>query len=239
MHDPVRPQWPEAPGAAELKDDGSAPSPGFAGGIKGLVLDIDGVMLDSRNSNMEFYNLIRRAVKLPPLTPEEEDFCQMASVTESLEHIIPPAFRDEAWNACKKINYFEQIVPLLSLEPGLLEMLHWLRQWNVRLGIFTNRSTAVDELLRYFGLEDFFDPVMTAAICPPKPDPTGLLRILDTWRLPAEQVAFLGDSRVDAQAASAAGASFWAFRNESLPASLHVDGFFTLISWLTPLVEGR
>lgn len=211
----------------------------FVGGLRGLVFDIDGVMLDSRTSNMEFYNIIRRAVQLPPLSREEEDYCHMASVEEALERIIPPDYRAAAEEACARIDYAEQILPMLSLEPGLLEALHWMQLWDVRLAIFTNRSSSVDELLRYFGLESFFHPVQTAGICLPKPAPDGLLRILDDWSLEPSQIAFLGDSKVDELAAKSAGVPFWAFRNSLLHARLHFDDFFTMISLITPLVEAR
>lgn len=207
--------------------------------LRGLVFDIDGVLFDSRSSNMEYYNMIRRAVQLPPLTPEEEDYCQMASGEQSLAYIIPPEYREEAEKACKAINYRKQILPLLSVEPGLLELLHWLKLYDVRLGIFTNRATAVEELLRYFSLEPFFFPIMTSRICPPKPYPDGLLRILDEWQLKPSEIAFLGDSKVDEQAAAAAGVPFWAYRNPLLTAELHFDAFFTMITLITPLVEGR
>ena len=207
--------------------------------LQGLVFDIDGVLFDSRSSNMEYYNLIRRAVQLPPLTSEEEDFCQMASGEQCLAYIIPPEYREEAEQACKTINYREQILPLLSVEPGLLELLHWLRLYDIRLGIFTNRANAVEELLRYFGIESFFSPIMTAGVCPPKPYPDGLLRIMAEWGLKPSEIAFLGDSKVDEQAAANAGVPFWAYRSPLLGAQLHFDGFFTMITLITPLVEGR
>lgn len=222
-----------------LTQAGRFPETEFAFGLQGLVFDIDGVILDSRASNMEYYNIIRRAVQLPPLTREEEDFCQMASVGQALEHIIPKEYRPAADEACRRINYQEQILPLLSLEPGLLETLHWLKLWEVRLGIFTNRTTAVESLLRYFGLESFFTPIMTAGNSPPKPHPQGLMTILKVWDLPASQIAFLGDSKVDEQAAGNAGVPFWAFRNPALSARLHFDGFFKMITLITPLVEGK
>ena len=207
--------------------------------LRGLIFDIDGVLFDSRSSNMEYYNMIRRAVQLPPLTPEEEDYCHMASAEQALAHIIPPEYREEAEKACSAINYRKQILPLLSVEPGLLELLHWLKVYDVRLGICTNRGSAVDELLRYFSLESFFFPIMTSRICPPKPYPDGLLRILDEWRLKPSEVAFLGDSKVDEQAAAGAGVPFWAYRSPFLTAELHFDGFFNMITLITPLVEGR
>ncbi len=206
--------------------------------LRGLVFDIDGVILDSRSSNMEYYNLIREALHLPRLTAEEEDYCQMASVGQALTRIIPPERQEEAERACKSINYRERILPLLTVEPGLMELLHWLKQHELRLGIFTNRSTAVEELLRHFGLESFFNPIMTAGNCQPKPYPDGLLRILDDWDLKPGEIAFLGDSRVDGQAAKSAGVPFWAYRNPALKAQLHLDGFPAMITLITPLVEG-
>lgn len=207
--------------------------------LRGLIFDIDGVLFDSRASNIEYYNLIRHAVQLPPLTKDEEDYCHMASGAEALARIIPPEYREKADRACKTINYQEQILPLLYVEPGLLELLHWLKLYDIQLAIFTNRANAVEELLRYFGLESFFFPIMTAGNCLPKPYPEGLLRILEEWKLKPEEVAFLGDSKVDEQAAMNAKVPFWAFRNQLLNAELHFDGFFKMITLITPLVEGR
>lgn len=211
----------------------------FSTGFLGLVFDIDGVLFDSRASNMLYYNNIRKAVGLSELSREEEEFCHMASVQESIEAIIPENLRDAAYAASRQINYRESILPLLSLEPGVLEALHWLRQWNVRCAIFTNRSSSVDELLRFFGVESFFSPVKTAAGGRPKPYPDGLLEIIHEWRVTPQQIAFIGDSKVDALAAAAAQVSFWAFRSDALDARLHVPDFFSLINVLTPLVEGR
>ncbi|MDR1490903.1 MAG: HAD family hydrolase [Desulfovibrio sp.] len=206
-------------------------------GLRGLVFDIDGVMLDSRASNMAFYNLIRRMLRLPPLSPAEEEYCHMASVDEAMLHIIPPAHREAAWEACRKIDYSGQILPLLSVEPGLREILRWLKRQRVKLAIFTNRSSTVNELLRHFDLEDFFDPVVTVSDYPPKPSPDGLLGILKIWNEKPGNIAFLGDSKVDEQAARGAGVPFWSFRNQDLPARLHFNGFFNMMELIPPLVE--
>lgn len=222
-----------------LNKDTGRPEAELAKGLKGLVFDIDGVLFDSRTSNIEYYNIIRRAVQLPPISPEEEEFCHQASVKECMERIIPPPYREAAEAACRQINYMDQLLPMLALEPGLLETLHWLQSWNVRMAIFTNRSTSVGELLRYFGVEHFFHPVKTAANAPPKPNPEGLYQILAEWNLPPGSIAFLGDSKVDEMAAKGAGVPFWAFRNACLDARLHFDDFFTMISLITPLVEGQ
>ena len=92
-------------------------------------------------------------------------------------------------------------------------------------------------LLRYFSLETFFSLVKTAENSAPKPHPQGLLEILSEWDLPNNQMLFIGDSRVDEQAANAAGVPFCAFRSKDLQATVHISDYFELIHWLTPLIE--
>lgn len=210
-----------------------------SGELQGLVFDVDGVLFDSRTSNIEFYNCIRRAVHLPPLSPDEENFCHMASTKECLAHIIPPSLRKQAEEARRALDYHERIMPLLSPTPGLVEALSWLRSRKVLMGIFTNRANSVTDLLRHFGLEEFFSVIKTAENCMPKPHSDGLLEIAGEWRLERRRMAFIGDSRVDEEAAARAGISFWAFGNERLNATLHFNDFFTMISWIAPLVEQR
>jgi phosphoglycolate phosphatase-like HAD superfamily hydrolase len=218
---------------------GSGEGFGFDGGLKGLIFDVDGVMFDSRQSNIAYYNLIRQAVRLSPLSDDEEEFCHMASVDDALERIIPPQCREEARAAASWINYRERILPMLTPEPGLLEMLSWLQRRGVRLAILTNRNNSVGELLRHFSLESFFAPVMTAGNSPPKPHPAGLTSIVAAWRVNVDQIAFLGDSSVDEEAARNAGVPFWAFRNGALNACLHFSDFFQMMGEIAPLVEDR
>jgi phosphoglycolate phosphatase-like HAD superfamily hydrolase len=210
----------------------------FPLGLKGLVFDIDGVLFDSKVSNMAFYNSVRRAVGLPDISPEEQEFCHMASVTEAFDRIIPEPLRRKAMDACMDINYMRDILPLIAPEPHVTDLLDLLARHGFGRGIFTNRSTLVEDVLAYFHLDKLFDPLKTAGNCPPKPSPEGLLQILEEWGAKPSQIAFVGDSRVDQMAAEAAGVPFWAFRGPDLRADLHTTGFLALIRSVTPLVEG-
>ena len=209
----------------------------FPKGLRGIVFDVDGVLFDSRSSNIHYYNVVRRAVQLPPLSHEEEEYCQMSTSEQAFAYIIPKHLTADAEAARRKISYHEQVLPMLVPEPGLLEALHWLHNWRVHLGIYTNRTNSVDVLLRYFSLETFFSLVKTAENSAPKPHPQGLLEILSEWDLPNNQMLFIGDSRVDEQAANAAGVPFCAFRSKDLQATVHISDYFELIHWLTPLIE--
>jgi phosphoglycolate phosphatase-like HAD superfamily hydrolase len=161
----------------------------------------------------------------------------MASVHESLARIIPPRRLEEALEICRRIDYRKKILPLLRPEDGLGEALIRLENWGLRLAVCTNRSDSVRELLRYFRLESFFDPIKTVDNGDPKPSPGGLLDIARQWQVFPGQIAFVGDSLVDQQAAAGGDIPFWSFRNPDLPAQAHFTDFSGLIAGVAPLVE--
>ena len=205
--------------------------------LQGVVFDIDGVIFDSRKANISYYNMIRKSVGLLPMNDEDEEYCSMASARQSYERIIPPELRAAAIAAQQNCKYAEHVIPQLSLENGFLETLMWLQDWGIRLGISTNRANGVRELLRYFGIGSFFDPVKTAASCAPKPSPQGLLEIADEWGIPVTNMAFLGDSITDYMAAMAAGVPFWSFKNPRLIADLHATDYFSFMDTIKDHVE--
>jgi HAD superfamily phosphatase len=77
-----------------------------------------------------------------------------------------------------------------------------------KLAIFTGRTRAeLSHTLERFGVRRYFSTIVTVeSISKPKPDPEGLLQILDG--LPASKAVYLGDNVDDASAAKAAGMAF-------------------------------
>ncbi|GAB6059742.1 HAD family hydrolase [Desulfonatronum parangueonense] len=200
--------------------------------LKGLVLDCDGVILDSFHANMEFYNTMRRAVGLGPMNAEEESYVHSHAVHDSMRRIIPR----EHWNQLdairKKINY-ANLMSYLRLEPGLERALRTARSKGLRMAVCTNRTNTMGAILDHYALTGFFHPVETAAtVTFPKPHPEGLHKILKVWGLRREEIAFIGDTKVDEQTAVAAGVRFWAYKNERLCCNLHIPNFFILSQWL-------
>lgn len=51
----------------------------FPDGLRGVIFDCDGVMIDSRAANDEFYNRVLAYFGLPPMTPEQEAYSFMAT----------------------------------------------------------------------------------------------------------------------------------------------------------------
>lgn len=197
-------------------------------GVAGLVFDCDGVLFDSFESNKVYYNAIRSRLGLAPMSPEDEMYVHSRSVEESLARIIPPGRRADGEIARKDVDYFKEILPLLTPAEGLLDCVEIIRGQGFKTGIATNRTTSMIPLAQKFGLDGVFDPIFTALIAPPKPDPTCLFRTAEIWGVDLDDIIFIGDSAVDEATAQAAGVRFWVFGEADLAAELRIPDFFAL-----------
>ena len=202
--------------------------PEFLARLSGVIFDCDGVLVDSRDANRMYYNLIREGIGMLPITPEEEDYVHMHAVGECLDRIIPAERREEAEEVRRNLDY-RAIFPYIFLEDGLVELLETLDGLGVRMAVHTNRTNTVELLLAHFEIDRFFSPVIAAgALKRPKPDPEGVHRILNDWNLPKDTVAYIGDSALDERSAAAAGIAFWSYKNPGLAASMHLSDFDSL-----------
>ncbi len=202
--------------------------PSLPGNPAGIVFDCDGVLIDSRAGNMLYYNRIRELAGLPPMSREEENFAHMHSARDSLLHILPPALHPRLRELCGRVSYLHEIMPHISPEPGMRDLLDTLDARGLRMAVLTNRSSGMRMVLDTFALHSYFDPVVTAADVRPKPAPDGLTHIAAYWKRSPEDLIFVGDSLLDAQAAEAAGVCFVAYRNPDLAAQAHAASFAEL-----------
>jgi beta-phosphoglucomutase-like phosphatase (HAD superfamily) len=201
---------------------------GIFDGLGGIIFDCDGVMIDSLEANRRYYNILLERLGQGPMTGTQETYVHAHHVRESLAHIFPPELLERAEAARLGLDY-RDILPSLSLEEGLVEFVVAVRRAGMWAAINTNRSDTMELLLDHFGLRGFFAPVVTAAtVARPKPDPEGILKILRAWDLAPGQVAYIGDTTLDEQAALAAGVRFWAFKNPDLRGELLVPDFPSL-----------
>jgi HAD superfamily hydrolase (TIGR01509 family) len=112
--------------------------------------------------------------------------------------------------------------------PGIVELLVSLRDAGVATAVATNsdaRSAAV--VLGAHGLDVLFDTVVTVdLVSGPKPNPEMIQLAIERLGVPADQVAFVGDSPGDMIAARAAGvlavAAGWGHQTPGIPAE-HID----------------
>ena len=95
---------------------------------------------------------------------------------------------------------------LTTLYPGALDTLTTLQKLGIKLALITNKPEGfLPELLAQTQMEGFFEWIVGGDTLPQKkPDPAGLLWVMQQAGVPAEQCLFVGDSRNDVQAAHAA-----------------------------------
>ena len=202
----------------------------FTNGLAGVIFDCDGVIVDSRESNTVFYNRVLEHFNLPPMTPEQEKFCFMATAMQALLHIVPPHLHTQiSYVTSEVVNYHRDIMPMLRLQPGFVDFIDYLRDKQVRMAVHTNRRLeGIQTVLDIFGLPSYFDPVVAADTAAPKPSPEGALRICATWQTPPETVLFVGDSEHDKETAQGAGVVFAAFNGGALRGQITATNYADL-----------
>ena len=189
----------------------------YGGRPEGIIFDCDGVLIDSREANIQYYNYLRSYLGLPPLAKELEDFVQAGTVKEVLDVIIPAALRPLIRDAVRKVSYVNDIMPRITHYPGLHGVLDLCKEAGIPMGIDTNRRDGMNIIMDNCRLHGYFDPVVLVDTVPqPKPAPDGVFLIAEKWGLEPSSLLFIGDSASDSGAAKSAGVPFLSFQNQSL-----------------------
>ncbi|MFP6851111.1 MAG: phosphoglycolate phosphatase [Pseudomonas sp.] len=105
------------------------------------------------------------------------------------------------------MQHYAESHTLTQVYPGVIQTLDWLRAQKVELAIVTNKPERfVAPLLDEKGLGGYFRWIIGGDTLPQqKPDPAALLYVMQLAGVDAAQALFVGDSRNDVLAASAAG----------------------------------
>ncbi|HEX3528440.1 MAG TPA: HAD-IA family hydrolase [Thermoanaerobaculia bacterium] len=183
-----------------------------------LVFDLDGTLIDSRHDITTAVNRTRGRYDLPPLQLEEV----VGMVGEGARLLIERAFpelpadrRDEAlvlYLAAYRDVCLDETRPY----PGVPEMLAALAE-RYPLALLSNKGEELSRLiLAGLGLDSFFREVLGGDSLPSrKPDPAGLRQLAERLGTPVDRLLLVGDTRIDAETAQAAGCPFalveWGF----------------------------
>ena len=92
----------------------------FASGLRGVIFDCDGVMIDSVAANRIFFDRCLAYYGLPPMTDEQAAYCNMSTSRQGLEHILPERAKKDIPRFGRDIvNYDREILPFIKLYSGL------------------------------------------------------------------------------------------------------------------------
>jgi phosphoglycolate phosphatase len=184
------------------------------GGIRAVIIDLDGTMLDTAHDFRVAVNRMRDELGLAHLTLATI----ISFVGKGTENLIRRVLAVDYAPEAAALHYDAALASYqshyLSINgdhtehyPDVREGLQALKDKGLRLACVTNKPIAFAEpLLEKTGLRDFFDIVYGGDSLPKKkPDPAPLLQVCADFNLTPSQVLAIGDSANDAQAARAAG----------------------------------
>ncbi len=188
--------------------------------IKAVVFDIDGVLLDSFEANLNFFQDLMIKFGYQPPTREE----------------FPPIFHLNMWDAIKALTRSdseeeikriwdagasrEVVYPteLLSMPEDAEETIRILSN-NYLLGIVTNRiKGSVFEASQLAKLKDYFKATVSYEdTVKHKPDPEPLLLAAKRLGMQPEEAVYIGDVGNDVKAGKAAGMKVIIYSKDKVP----------------------
>lgn len=183
-------------------------------GIKAVLIDLDGTLLDTIADLAAAANLMRNEFELDNLPLE-----RIASfVGKGADVLVHRAMTDSPDGQLKAAEFGPARISFdrhYSAEngrsaqpyPGVLAGLEKLHSAGLRLACVTNKPQAfTDPLLLRQQMSVFFELVLGGdALAEKKPHPMPLLHVAEQFDLLPSQCLMIGDSGNDAQAARAAG----------------------------------
>ncbi len=207
---------------------------------KVIIFDCDGVLFDSKEANIAFYNQILSQFQLPPLTAAEVEYVHVSTAEEALRYLLArrdPRDAGEVLAHRPRVDY-TPFIRLMRMEPHLKELLKALPR-RIKRAVSTNRSHTIGDVLRTHGLANEFDLVVSALdVKNPKPAPESALKIIQHFTIAPSEALFVGDSTNDQQAAQGAEVPFIAYKNRSLQADYYIDDLLAIKEIVTPREEG-
>jgi HAD superfamily hydrolase (TIGR01509 family) len=200
--------------------------------VKVVAFDCDGVLFDSTKANQAYYNQVLRYFGRPDMTEAQFAYTHMHTADESMAFLFSDNDDLAAAQAYRKQMGYVQFIELMVIEPHLLSVLPKIRT-RFKTAIATNRTDTMEKVLEIHQLENQFDLVVCASdVRAPKPHPESLLKVAGHFNVSPDETLYIGDSKVDEQAAIAAGMPLVAYANSNLAAAYHIENLKALESIL-------
>ncbi|MEA2692519.1 MAG: phosphoglycolate phosphatase [Acidobacteriota bacterium] len=184
-----------------------------------LVFDLDGTLIDSRRDITTAINRMRGGYGLPPLGLEQVVSMVGEGARVLIERAVggelPPEELDPALRRYLAL-YDEVLLDTTQPYLGVPEMLAALAGV-YPMALLSNKGEAPSRrILEGLGLAPLFRLILGGDSLPTrKPDPAGLRLAAERLGVPAENLMLIGDTRIDALTAQAAGSLFglveWGF----------------------------
>ena len=175
--------------------------------IKAVLFDIDGVLLDSFEAGLLFFQDILAHMGYPKPNRDEYRKAFHLPLTLALKHLAKADITEELERLHEIVGKVQYHSELLTEPPHTKETLKTLSK-NYKLGIITNRDKN-GLLKRYFPFSHtrkYFSVCITRTdVTHYKPHPEPLLLAAKRLHLSPSECVYIGDSHTDIEAGRSAG----------------------------------
>ena len=168
--------------------------------IKVIVFDFDGTLVDTKLDIARSVNFLIKEENLPPI-PEEKIYEFIGNGTDILLEksfsYVHGKIKDGIIDRYFEI-YEEHMLDNTRPFPKVLDMLEGIKD-RLALYILTNKHERFAvKILDHFGILNYFKEVVGAdTFSVKKPDPFGIIRVINKEGVSKEEVLMVGDSVVD------------------------------------------
>lgn len=195
--------------------------------IRACIFDLDGTIIHTLESIR--YSMSKAVEKYgyPEATTEQARlFIGDGSRTLMQRYLIAngddnETHIDESYEAYKAV-FRENCTRGNRAYEGMPETLKKLKEMGIRLGVLSNKpdQRTRDCVYDIYGRELFDEVYGERDGIPLKPDPAGILSVMELLNVKGDEVLYFGDSDMDIEAGKAAGchtvAVCWGYREEDL-----------------------
>lgn len=216
----------------------------FCCGVKALLFDLDGTLIDSKRDLVQSVNATMREIGRAELSEDLVASYVGSGAPALISRALGGAPAPEELQSALSFflaHYEEHKLDLTTEYPGVREALEQLR--GVPMAVLTNKPVNISvRILEGLRLAEFFRAIYGGnSFATKKPDPLGANTILGELGIAGAEAAMVGDSEVDVQTARNAGMisaivnfGFGMHDRKAYPADIYLNRMEELV----PLVNG-
>ena len=191
--------------------------------IKAVLFDLDGTLVNSLEDIANSANFALETKGYPTHQTEKYKYFVGNGMKNLMERVLPENHRSEEENLelleIFLAHYSEHFADNTRPYEDIIPLLDALTQKNIKLGVVTNKSDPMAQILIKKLLDGYFDYILGKRDeFPTKPDPAATLYVMKQIGVLPNECIFIGDSGMDTKNGVNCGAvpvgALWGFRKK-------------------------